>query len=218
MSKTDKLLEKLYAEKKFTDKMAKRKGLGKEKASEVVSVQRTIDKYLDGKKDLIGYKSDKEAASKSGSFKKGGKVKNKFKDNPEDRFGKYRSTTAKKGKMIKADELDDELGSPPGAENYQKMFDQPESMGGDPKKRIMPKKKPKEFKKKDAPVTTILEKSTREKIMKKLKGDTPLSDKLPFRGLSPLTRARDIIKRDQPKKKSKGGLIKGFPRLAKKGF
>ena len=104
-----------------------------------------------------------------GSFKKGGKVKNKFKDNPEDRFGKYRSTTAKKGKMIKADELDDELGSPPGAENYQKMYDQPESQGGDPKKRIMPKKKPKEFKKKDKPVTMILEKKSIEFIGKNKK-------------------------------------------------
>jgi len=119
---------------------------------------------------------------------------------------------------IKPEDLDDELGSPPGAENYQKMFDQPESQGGDPKKRIMPKKKPKEFKKKDAPVSSILEKSTRDKLMDYMKQDTPLTDKLPFRGLSPLTRARDIIKRDKPSKKSKGGLIKGFPRLAKKGF
>ena len=87
---------------------------------------------------------------------------------------------------IKPEDLDDELGSPPGAENYQKMFDQPESQGGDPKKRIMPKKKPKEFKKKDKPVTMILEKESIEFIGKN--------------------------------KKSKGGLIKGFPRLAKKGF
>ena len=30
-------------------------------------------------------------------MKKGGKAKNKFKDNPEDRFGKYRRMEAKKG-------------------------------------------------------------------------------------------------------------------------
>ena len=30
-------------------------------------------------------------------MKKGGKAKNKFKDNPEDRFGKYRRMEAKEG-------------------------------------------------------------------------------------------------------------------------
>ena len=29
---------------------------------------------------------------------------------------------------------DDELGSPPGSENYEEMYNQPESEGGDPKK------------------------------------------------------------------------------------
>lgn len=37
---------------------------------------------------------------KRSMMKEGGKVKNKFKDNPEDRFGKYRRMEAKKGGKV----------------------------------------------------------------------------------------------------------------------
>ena len=37
---------------------------------------------------------------KRSMMKKGGKAKNKFKDNPEDRFGKHRRMEAKKGGKV----------------------------------------------------------------------------------------------------------------------
>lgn len=54
-----------------------------------------------------------------------------------------------------------------------------------------------------------------KKMMKALKEDTPLSDKLPTRGLSPLTRARDFIKKNKDKriKKMGGGMMMKRPMM-----
>ena len=54
-----------------------------------------------------------------------------------------------------------------------------------------------------------------KRMMKTLKEDTPLSDKLPTRGLSPLTRARDFIKRNKEKrvKKMGGGMMMKRPMM-----
>ena len=85
-------------------------------------------------------------------------------------------------------------------------------------KAVQPKAQPNQKREGEKPIAKPGKKPIAKRLMDYIKQDTPLTDKLPFRGLSPLTRARDIIKRDKPSKKSKGGLIKGFPRLAKKGF
>tara|TARA_S200002703_G_scaffold43383_1_gene37786 strand:+ start:351 stop:1094 length:744 start_codon:yes stop_codon:yes gene_type:complete len=86
----------------------------------------------------------------------------------------------------------------------RRMYDQPESMGGDKKpKAVRPKAQPNQKREGEKPIAKP--------------GKKPIAKRLPDKPVTKILEKKSIefIGKN---KKSKGGLIKGFPRLAKKGF
>ena len=138
--------------------------------------------------------------------KSGGSVKNKFKDNPEDRFGKYRVAKAKDGGQISKEtqEMIESFEKDRTPKFDPKMFDQPESEGGDKKpKAVRPKAQPNQKREGEKPIAKP--------------GKKPIAKRLPDKPITSILE-KESIEFIGKNKKSKGGLIKGFPRLAKKGF
>ena len=85
-----------------------------------------------------------------------------------------------------------------------KMFDQPESEGGDKKpKAVRPKAQPNQKREGEKPIAKP--------------GKKPIAKRLPDKPITSILE-KESIEFIRKNKKSKGGLIKGFPRLAKKGF
>lgn len=132
--------------------------------------------------------------------------KKKFKDNPEDRFGKYRVAKAKDGGQISKEtqEMIESFEKDRTPKFDPKMFDQPESMGGDKKpKAVRPKAQPNQKREGEKPIAKP--------------GKKPIAKRLPDKPVAMILE-KETIEFIEKNKKAKGGLIKGFPRLAKKGF